>query len=75
MLLLFAGSDVPDGGGSAGIHAGQQGPAAGGWHWAPPAPGLLPVPGPVPGSLHARSQARAGMEPGLFRLREEESFP
>lgn len=54
---------MPDGGGSAGVHAGQPGPAAGGRHRAPPAPGLLPVHGALPGSLHARSQERAGMEP------------
>lgn len=57
-----AGSDVPDGCGSAGVRARQQGPAARGRHRAPPAAGLLPVPGALPRRVHARTQARAGME-------------
>lgn len=60
--LFCVGSNVPDGCGSAGIHAGQQGPAACGWDWAPTATGLLPVPGALPRRVHACAQARAGTE-------------
>ena len=60
--LFCVGSNVPDGCRSAGVHAGQQGPAACGWDWAPTATGLLPVPGALPRRVHACAQARAGME-------------
>lgn len=59
---------MPDGRGSAGIRAGQQGPAAGGWDGAPPAAGLLAVPGAVPRRVPARAQARAGTEQQDFHL-------
>lgn len=58
--LSCVGSNVPDGCRSAGVHAGQQGPAACSWDWAPTATGLLPVPGALPRRVHVRTQARAG---------------
>ena len=60
--LFSVGSNVPDGCRSAGVHAGQQGPAAGSRDWAPAATGLLPVPGALPRRVHACTQARAGTE-------------